>query len=110
MAIFDYRDEHARQLHVDLIKATDGTENCYDPWLINDEGRGKIYESPTDKWVENYANRGVSPKQAREMCEGCHVLEQCAAYALYNGEPFGVWGGTTPKERGFYRGKRIEND
>lgn len=106
MSFFEYRDDKAQELHRDLIESTDGTENCFDPHLVNPES-DKVYESETDKWVENYANRGVSPAEAAKMCEGCHVLEKCAAYAIYNGEPYGVWGGTTPKERGFYRGRRV---
>jgi hypothetical protein len=109
VAIFEYRDEHAEELHRDLIKATDGTEPCFDPYLANPDGGGKIYESPTDKFVENYANRGVSSAEAKKMCDGCHVLDECREYAMYNGEPFGIWGGTTPRERGFYRGKKIKN-
>lgn len=106
MGLFEYRDEYAKELHRDLIESTDGTEPCFDPYLV-DPDSDRVYESHTDMWVENYTNRGVSQKEAEAMCAGCHVLEKCAAYAMYNGEPYGVWGGTTPKQRGFYRGKRI---
>jgi len=105
--LFEYESEEARRLHIELIKATDGTEPCYDPYLL--EPDGKVRESPTDKFVENYANRGVSAAEAAKMCEGCHVIDLCREYAMKNGEPFGVWGGTTPRQRGFYRGKRIKN-
>lgn len=108
MAIFEYKDEHAKELHLDLIRKTDGTEPCFDPYLAPAEEHDRIYESHTDKWVENYASRGVTPKEARELCEGCHVLHECKIYAMYNGEPYGVWGGTTSRERGFYRGKPIK--
>ena len=108
MALFEYRDEYAEQLHKELIAATNGSEPCFDPHLANPDSQ-KIYESPTDLFVENWSNRGVSPEKAREMCAGCHVLVECRDYAMYNEEPYNIWGGTTPRERGFYRGKKIKN-
>lgn len=106
-SLFEFESEEAERLYIDLIKATNGTEPCYDPYLV--EPDGKVRESVTDLFVENYANRGVTPEQAEAMCAGCHVLEQCREYARANGEPYGVWGGETPRQRGFYRGKRIKN-
>lgn len=104
--LFEYKDEEAHRLHIELIKATDGSEPCYDPLLLEQSER--IYESPTDEFVENYANRGVTAKRAKELCAGCHVIEECLAYAMANDEKWGVWGGTSPRERGWYRGKRIK--
>jgi len=107
VSFFEYRDDHAQELHRDLIASTTGQEPCFDPHLV-DPDSDKVYESPTDKFVENYANRGVTPAEAKKMCAGCDVLDKCFAYAMYNGEPYGVWGGTTPKERGFYRGRKVK--
>lgn len=105
--MFEYENDEAARLHRELIQATDGTEPCYDPYLleVHDE---RIYESNTDLYVENYANRGVTPTQAAKLCDGCHVIDECLAFALANEEKYGVWGGTTPRQRGWYRGKRIK--
>lgn len=105
-SVFEYKNEDAARLHIELIKSTDGSEPCFDPYLV-DENQ-KIYESPTDRWVENYSNRGVSATEAAEMCAGCHVVEQCLAYAMANEERYGIWGATTPRQRGWYKGKRIK--
>lgn len=45
------------------------------------------------------AKRGARLARALELCNGCPVREPCLAYALANGETFGVWGGLTPRER-----------
>ncbi|WP_308461147.1 WhiB family transcriptional regulator [Streptomyces sp. Ru62] len=38
-------------------------------------------------------------EQARRICDQCEVIEACAAMALDNNEPYGVWGGMTAGER-----------
>jgi WhiB family transcriptional regulator, redox-sensing transcriptional regulator len=45
--------------------------------------------------------RGESTKEARAVCAQCSVREQCLAYALNDPDAraWGVWGGTTPRER-----------
>jgi WhiB family redox-sensing transcriptional regulator len=46
-----------------------------------------------------YVADGVRPPAARELCAGCGHLEACRAYGLENPELYGVWGGTTRRER-----------
>ena len=41
--------------------------------------------------------RGKSSRPARELCESCPVHEECRKYGLM--EIYGIWGGTTEKER-----------
>ncbi|HEX9774315.1 MAG TPA: WhiB family transcriptional regulator [Actinomycetota bacterium] len=36
---------------------------------------------------------------AKMYCVSCPVRIECLAYALAKREPFGIWGGLTPKER-----------
>jgi WhiB family transcriptional regulator, redox-sensing transcriptional regulator len=36
---------------------------------------------------------------AKRICTACPVLTDCLAWALLAGEPAGIWGGTTPRER-----------
>ena len=38
-------------------------------------------------------------EHARQVCVGCLVREECAAFALAIGDRHGVWGGTTHRER-----------
>lgn len=45
--------------------------------------------------------------QAKSICSGCAVINQCLNYAIANQETYGIWGGQTPKERNGRRtGKR----
>lgn len=44
--------------------------------------------------------------QAKLICGRCPVQAQCLEYAVTNGERFGVWGGTLPRERAQLRAKR----
>lgn len=73
---------------------------------------------PFGAWVEQAACQGhdtamwfrdqhdeSSYRDARAVCAGCPVRLQCLAWALNAGEPHGVWGGLSPKERGRLRRK-----
>ncbi len=37
--------------------------------------------------------------EALSVCEGCVSRAQCLAWALEHGEEFGIWGGTTERDR-----------
>lgn len=64
----------------------------------------------TELWQE-YANclgvdpdlffpeRGASTREAKEVCRGCIVKDQCLEFALDNSEKFGIWGGMSERER-----------
>lgn len=36
---------------------------------------------------------------AKAVCADCPVQRQCYTHAIRYGEPYGIWGGTTPQER-----------
>ena len=46
-----------------------------------------------------YPEGGESNRDAKRICGGCEVRPECLAYAIANRERFGVWGGTTERER-----------
>lgn len=94
--MFDFKTEKAAKLFSDLVLSSDGTEPCYDPNLLD---KDNAHDSVTDMYVENHTNRGMDPKVAEELCEGCKVKELCLAFALENDEREFVWGGTTPAVR-----------
>ena len=72
----------------------------------------------TDKSWQDFANclgvdpdlffpeRGASTREAKEVCRGCVVREDCLEYALANGEKFGIWGGMSERERRRIRRQR----
>ncbi len=41
----------------------------------------------------------AQPAEALDACRRCHVRSRCLAWALDNGEMYGVWGGTTEADR-----------
>ncbi len=46
-----------------------------------------------------YPERGASTREAKEVCRGCVVREDCLEFAIVNGEKFGIWGGMSERER-----------
>ena len=53
-----------------------------------------------------FPERGASTREAKEVCRGCVVRENCLEYALSNGEKFGIWGGLSERERRRLRRQR----
>jgi WhiB family transcriptional regulator, redox-sensing transcriptional regulator len=65
---------------------------------------------PPDRWQERSACYGLDAEiffptteeeagLALSYCSMCSVKELCLAWALQNGERYGVWGGTTEQQR-----------
>lgn len=52
--------------------------------------------------------RGESLEAAIAVCTECPVRAHCLAYALTNGERYGVWGGTSEKQRRQIRAERAK--
>ena len=55
-----------------------------------------------------FPERGASTREAKEVCRGCIVREQCLEFALRNGEKFGIWGGLSERERRRIRRQRAQ--
>ncbi|HCB34313.1 MAG TPA: WhiB family transcriptional regulator [Acidimicrobiaceae bacterium] len=53
-----------------------------------------------------YPERGASTREAKDVCRGCVVRDDCLEYALSNGEKFGIWGGLSERERRRVRRQR----
>ena len=53
-----------------------------------------------------FPERGGSSKAARQVCSSCSVRMECLEYALNNKEQFGIWGGTSERERRRLRTER----
>lgn len=53
-----------------------------------------------------FPERGASTREAKEVCRGCVVKDDCLEFALNNGEKFGIWGGMSERERRRIRRKR----
>lgn len=46
-----------------------------------------------------YSSQPGDQLRAKMLCKTCPVLNECREYVLLAGEPYGVWGALTPKER-----------
>jgi WhiB family transcriptional regulator, redox-sensing transcriptional regulator len=53
-----------------------------------------------------FPERGDTSADAKAVCRGCVVREECLEDALGNGERFGVWGGMSERERRVIRRER----
>ena len=50
--------------------------------------------------------RRIVIAEAKTVCRRCPVTDECEAYANAAGERYGIWGGKTPRERGYKRDER----
>lgn len=44
-----------------------------------------------------FPDEGVVAHDAKQICADCPVARQCLSFGI--SEEFGIWGGTTPKQR-----------
>ncbi len=65
---------------------------------------------PDEQWQERalcaqtdpeafFPEKGGSTREAKRICTGCEVRDECLEYALANDERFGIWGGMSERER-----------
>lgn len=64
-------------------------------------------EHPELDWVPD---RGTPLDDHRVVCAGCAVSAECLAWALEHNETFGVWGGTSSRERRKLRREYLERE
>ena len=53
-----------------------------------------------------FPERGEDERPAKSICKTCPVKSQCLGYALDAGEKFGIWGGTSERQRRTMRRNR----
>lgn len=69
-----------------------------------------LADSADDLWQERalcaqtdpeafFPEKGGSTREAKRICLGCEVRDECLEYALANDERFGIWGGLSERER-----------
>jgi WhiB family redox-sensing transcriptional regulator len=46
-----------------------------------------------------FPEKGGSTRDAKHLCFGCPVKDECLEYALAHDERFGIWGGLSERER-----------
>ena len=74
------------------------------------EGMENLLEVPPETWAERalcaqtdpeafFPEKGGSTREAKRICQGCEVRDECLEYALEHDERFGIWGGLSERER-----------
>jgi WhiB family redox-sensing transcriptional regulator len=56
-----------------------------------------------DAW---FPDKGGSIRAAKKICDACPVQSDCLEYALENDLGFGIWGGTSERQRRRIRKER----
>lgn len=74
----------------------------YDPEPWKADGACVDHPNP-ELWFPTKGSPGQRMKEARRICAGCPVRQECLDYALRNHEHFGMWGGLTERERRRHR-------
>lgn len=67
----------------------------------DDDWRYQAVCASTDPEVF-FPEKGGSTREAKKVCAGCPVREQCLQWAIATGQGFGVWGGMSERERRKY--------
>ncbi len=73
-------------------------------------GFDEMFESIEEQWQERalcaqtdpeafFPEKGGSTREAKRICMGCEVRDECLEYALAHDERFGIWGGLSERER-----------
>lgn len=82
------------QLYTELMEAAaeEGELGC---WSNPDAWYPDMYENPKGFYHEK--------EIAVKLCNACPIKALCAAYAIVSEEQYGIWGGTTPRDRALMR-------
>ena len=97
---FKFKTPDIAHKYYSLVRQITGDEPCSQPEFLENpkEFEGDVVaDSYTGNWT---SSNNVSKKTAEKLCSGCPLLEQCREYAMEAQEPYGIWGGTRPKDRG----------
>ncbi len=120
---FDYLTEEAELLRADLkLVADDGLEDetsSFTTEVTEDEAifalvpSVKLRDLAADSMLcaqtdpeAFHPEKGGSTRQAKQVCLRCDIREKCLQWALDTDQRFGVWGGTTERERRVIKSQR----
>lgn len=90
------------------VKPYEGLNPVADAWEWQSEGNcvGKDPELFFLDFNMRSSTKTNKEREAKAVCKGCPVIAKCLNHALTVPEVYGVWGGMTADERGFYKGRR----
>ena len=68
-------------------------------WQMRASCRGQDTATFYHPENERGPSRARRERQAKQICSGCPVVDNCLRWALSAREPYGVWGGLSVEER-----------
>jgi WhiB family redox-sensing transcriptional regulator len=74
------------------------TIDTVDSIITREEWQDRAVCAQTDPEIF-FPHKGGSTREAKKVCRGCEVREECLRYALDNDERFGIFGGLSERER-----------
>jgi len=69
-----------------------------DPSDVEEQWQDRALCAQTDPEAF-FPEKGGSTREAKRICMGCEVKDECLEYALAHDERFGIWGGLSERER-----------
>jgi WhiB family transcriptional regulator, redox-sensing transcriptional regulator len=82
--------------HLSLV--AEGFEELYEATEDQDQWQERALCAQTDPEAF-FPEKGGSTREAKRICMGCEVRDECLDYALAHDERFGIWGGLSERER-----------
>jgi Transcription factor WhiB len=76
-----------------------GVDSHADDWHRQARCRGMPAETFYTDDYHRGRRRLDHVDHAKRICGSCPVQSRCREYAIRTQEPYGIWGGTTPRER-----------
>lgn len=103
-------DDDAVDLEDDELRDEFPVREKVVPALSLIAGFDQMFEEIEDQWQERalcaqtdpeafFPEKGGSTREAKRICLGCEVKDECLEYALAKDERFGIWGGLSERER-----------
>jgi WhiB family redox-sensing transcriptional regulator len=91
---------HNPEVVVTELNYTVDTDELADIFGLPEEGswHERALCSQTDPEAF-FPEKGGSTREAKRICTGCEVRDECLEYALAHDERFGIWGGMSERER-----------
>lgn len=82
-------------------------------YMLRKEGREPLCTIDPDMFFPDYESNAAAAmtlaKEAKRYCQPCPLRELCRDYAVAAEEEFGIWGGTSARERRAIRRGRTDD-
>jgi WhiB family redox-sensing transcriptional regulator len=81
---------------VRVLAGANGHANDVDENLLSWQNQALCAQTDPEAF---FPEKGGSTRDAKRICVGCEVKQECLEYAVMQDERFGIWGGLSERER-----------